>query len=225
MDEKLQCPADECSPATDPESLVDRAIHISDFRHDQFVSDEELVAFLRTDIHTGSRKHVDRLYPVLLRRCSMRVGRYLAPYPNLDRDTIEAEVLGKVIDLLLDKEVATFPVARFGLWFKRKFIDARRRAEQEFKANRKELQDSRALEEDLALEVTDSSLDAATIVKQLCDQLSDDEWELLMMYYHHSLKRKEITEILGCSSKTTYNRLKKLKARVNDILQGEEYAD
>lgn len=224
MDDPLHRHMDDCSLMTDRNLLLERAIRITDYRDTNYVSDEALVEFLRSDIHGGERKYVDRLYPVLLRRCSRRINKYLVPYPNASRDAIETEVLGKVTDLLMEEDVPSFPLAKFGLWFKRRFIDARRSAESKFKAELEAQIECNALDEDRA-ELPDDSLDSAVFLEQIADQLSEQEWELLMMYFHHGLKRKEITKMLGCASKTTYNRIEKLKQKLNKISQGDDNAD
>lgn len=220
MDKQLQSPKDNCSSTVNGDSLVERAMNISNFGDAEYASDEELVEFLRNDIHNGNRKYVDRLFPILQTRCSKRIRRYLTAYPYLSRDPIEAEVLSQVTDLLLDVEVPQYAVRRFGQWFKRRFIDVRRNALHKFKSQLKEQQDAKSLSENTLAAIDENALDSAILVEQLCEQLTKNEWELTLMYYFHGLKRKEITKVLGCADKTTYNRLNKLETKINEILQG-----
>ncbi len=225
MDEQHQSRSDTSCSTTSEDSLIERAIQIGEYKNPAYVSDEELVVLLRKDIHGGGRKHVNRLFPILQARCSRRIGLYMIPYPKLPRDPIETRVLGKVTELLLKETVPNFALERFGLWFKRRFISARRAAVRAFKKEAKHQQEQEQCLEDAVRSASENAVEIAVLIDQLSDQLTSEEWELLLMHRHHGLMQKEITQILGCSDKTTYNRLQKLQQRVNEILRGDENAD
>lgn len=114
--------------ALDAKALLARAQHRDETAPD-YLSPEALVYLIRRADRGGNTKVRDALLQELLERCALLLRGRFSGFDEATRQDLQQDVLMKVVeDVLAPDDRADFMEARFGLYLKRRRIDARRSA-------------------------------------------------------------------------------------------------